>query len=122
MAKYIWKINNQVWPNITPIEVKKGDRVQMTIINQTSMAHPMHLHGHVFEVVAVNGKAITDGPLRDTVFIPAKGSVTIEFDANNPGNWMFHCHVLYHAEDGMMTIVQYEGVANPEVLIDHKTS
>lgn len=116
MSKYVWKINNQVWPNITPMTVHKGDRVAMRIVNQTGMAHPMHLHGHVFEVTAVNGKPISDGPMRDTVLVPANGSVTIEFDADNPGNWMFHCHVIYHAEDGMMSIIQYEGTPNPPIL------
>lgn len=77
------------------------------------MAHPMHLHGHVFEVTEINGKKIK-GAMRDTVLVPANGEVKIQFDANNPGNWMIHCHVLYHAEGGMMTILNYESVPLPK--------
>ncbi len=116
MQQYEWMINGQQWPHVTPLMVKKGDRVEITIINETGMAHPMHLHGHVFQVTSVNGKVIKDGPLRDTVFVPANGKVTIIFDANNPGVWMFHCHILYHSENGMMTVVQYEGVPTPKML------
>jgi FtsP/CotA-like multicopper oxidase with cupredoxin domain len=77
--------------------------------NRTMMSHPMHLHGHVFQVVAINGKRLS-GALRDTVLVPAMTSVTIAFDADNPGRWAFHCHNLYHMESGMMTTLQYEGV------------
>lgn len=116
MSPYVWKINNEVWPKVTPIKVKKGDRIEMDIINKTNMTHPIHLHGHVFQVISVNGKLISDGPLRDTVLVPAHGSVKVIFDANNDGNWMLHCHVLYHSEDGMMTVMQYENMPNPKLM------
>ncbi len=119
MSQYIWMINHQQWPHVTPLKVKKGDRVEITIINATAMAHPMHLHGHVFQVINVNGKVIADGPLRDTVFVPANGRVSIIFDADNTGIWMFHCHILYHSENGMMTVLQYEGTATPKLLQYH---
>jgi len=74
--------------------------------NTTMMSHPMHLHGHFFQVVAVDGQRFP-GAIRDTVLVPAMSSVTIAFDADNPGKWAFHCHNLYHMEAGMMTTVQY---------------
>jgi FtsP/CotA-like multicopper oxidase with cupredoxin domain len=70
------------------------------------MAHPMHLHGHHFQVVGLNGAPV-NGAVRDTVLVPVNGSVTIAFDANNPGRWLFHCHNLYHMATGMMTEVAY---------------
>jgi FtsP/CotA-like multicopper oxidase with cupredoxin domain len=75
--------------------------------NRTMMSHPMHLHGHAFQVVAIDGRRFA-GAVRDTVLVPPKQSVTVAFDANSPGKWAFHCHNLYHMEAGMMTTVQYE--------------
>ena len=76
-------------------------------VNQTPMGHPMHLHGHAFQVVSLNGKALR-GALRDTVHVPAKSSVKIAFDADNPGRWVMHCHNLLHMETGMITEVVYD--------------
>ena len=72
------------------------------------MGHPMHLHGHVFQVVEMDGQALA-GPLRDTVLVPANGSCVVILDADQPGLWAFHCHILYHAEAGMFTVLRYEG-------------
>ena len=71
------------------------------------MSHPMHLHGHHFQVVALNGNRFS-GAMRDTVLVPPMQSVTIAVDANNPGKWAFHCHHLYHMASGMMTTISYE--------------
>jgi FtsP/CotA-like multicopper oxidase with cupredoxin domain len=71
------------------------------------MSHPMHLHGHSFQVIGINGKSL-NGALRDTVLVPPKSSVTVAFDANNPGIWYLHCHILWHLAAGMATLVQYE--------------
>lgn len=79
------------------------------------MAHPMHLHGHEFEVTEIDGKSIKQGAMRDTVLVLPNSTVKVQFDANNPGNWMMHCHMLYHQESGMMTIVNYEGVKMPDL-------
>jgi FtsP/CotA-like multicopper oxidase with cupredoxin domain len=119
MKGYQWLINKQAWPNVTPLMVKKGDRVQITIKNNTQMAHPMHLHQY-FQVMSINNKKLPNGPMRDTVYVPANGSVVIAFDANNPGNWMFHCHILYHQASGMMTVLQYEGVPTAQIILDHQ--
>jgi FtsP/CotA-like multicopper oxidase with cupredoxin domain len=106
MAKYIWTIDGEVYGKNRPIPVAAGERVELVMQNMTMMSHPMHLHGTVFEVVAINGKRF-QGARRDTVMVPPMASVTIAFDADNPGRWAFHCHNGYHQEAGMMTSVEY---------------
>lgn len=113
MQDYIWKLNGEEWPNITPLKVKEGERVEMIFNNKSMMSHPMHLHGHVFQVTEIDGKKI-NGAMRDTVNILPNSTVKIEFDANNPGVWMLHCHVLYHEMGGMMTTLNYEGFEAPK--------
>jgi FtsP/CotA-like multicopper oxidase with cupredoxin domain len=76
------------------------------LMNHSMMAHPMHLHGHHFQVVAIDGKPLA-GAVRDTVWVPPMSRVTVAFDARNPGEWAFHCHHLYHMAGGMMTSVRY---------------
>jgi FtsP/CotA-like multicopper oxidase with cupredoxin domain len=91
----------------SPIAAVKGDRVELLIRNQTMMAHPIHLHGHHFQVVAIDGQPRFSGAVRDTVDIPPNANVTVALDANNPGQWAFHCHHLYHMAAGMMTTFGY---------------
>jgi FtsP/CotA-like multicopper oxidase with cupredoxin domain len=79
------------------------------LVNQSMMAHPMHLHGHVFQVIAIDGRPIA-GAMRDTVLVPPMTRVRFAFDADNPGRWAFHCHNLYHMETGMMTEFRYHGI------------
>ena len=104
---YVWMLNGAVHGEHKPLSSRPGERVEITFVDQTTMAHPMHLHGHHFQVVAINGQRFA-GAVRDTVLVPARGSVTIAFDANNPGKWALHCHHLYHMAAGMMTTVEYE--------------
>jgi FtsP/CotA-like multicopper oxidase with cupredoxin domain len=112
MARYAWTINGIAFDTENPrgqtpqVQVKSGQRVALKFINETGMSHPMHLHGHSFQVIEINGKAL-NGALRDTVLVPGKTSVTVAFDANNPGTWYVHCHVLWHLAAGMATLVQY---------------
>lgn len=89
-----------------PLLVKEGERVEIEMVNRTAMSHPMHLHGHHFQVVAVDGRPVA-GPRRDTHLVPAGGRATIAFDADNPGRWALHCHNLYHMVAGMMTELRY---------------
>ncbi len=89
-----------------PILVDEGDRVELKMSNMSMMAHPMHLHGHHFQVVAIDGQHLA-GAMRDTVLIPPMRSVTIAVDADNPGQWAFHCHHLYHMAAGMMSTFGY---------------
>lgn len=112
MSTYSWTINGQSWPEITPVVVEQGKRVEITFKNNTSMSHPMHLHGHVFQVTAIDGQPI-DGAMRDTVLVTPNSSLSIQFDANNPGVWPLHCHLLYHLEGGMLTVVRYKDFIQP---------
>jgi FtsP/CotA-like multicopper oxidase with cupredoxin domain len=109
MAPYAWSLNGEHWPNVTPLMVALRQRVAIEMVNHSMMAHPMHLHGHAFQVVALNGAPLA-GAVRDTVLVPPMGSVTIAFDADNPGRWAFHCHNLYHMITGMMTEVRYPAI------------
>ncbi|MFI5343338.1 MAG: multicopper oxidase family protein [Chlamydiales bacterium] len=115
MSTYTWTINGQAWPESTPLIVEKGQRIEMIFKNSTPMSHPMHLHGHVFQVKAIDEKQF-EGALRDTVLVTPHSTLTIQFDANNPGVWPLHCHLLYHLEAGMLTVVRYSDFQQP--LID----
>ncbi|MBI5121438.1 MAG: multicopper oxidase domain-containing protein [Rhodospirillales bacterium] len=107
MGKYLWTLNGQAYGQNEPLKVKKGERVELTMVNHTMMMHPMHLHGHHFQVVGLQGKSV-NGPVRDTVIVPSMmGEVTVAFDAGNPGRWPLHCHNLFHMAAGMMTTVDY---------------
>jgi FtsP/CotA-like multicopper oxidase with cupredoxin domain len=105
-ADYTWNINGNSDHSGVIAQVTQGQRVEWIIRNQTGMSHPMHLHGHHFQIVAI-GSARFAGAMRDTVLVPAKGEVTIAFDADNPGRWPFHCHHLYHFSAGMDGVVEY---------------
>ncbi|HAU3761215.1 TPA: multicopper oxidase family protein [Legionella pneumophila] len=119
MMSYVWTINNQKWPEIKPLTVQKNKRVELVFNNKTMMAHPMHLHGHVFEVTEIDGKKISDGLLHDTVLVLPKSTVKVQFDSDNPGNWMMHCHMLYHQETGMMTLMTYQDIKLPDLTSHH---
>jgi FtsP/CotA-like multicopper oxidase with cupredoxin domain len=107
MAKYVWSINNVPWtPEVPPLPIAKGERVELVLVNQTGMPHPMHLHGHEFQVVEIDGKRFS-GAVRDTVLVTPGRRVVIAFNANNPGFWAFHCHLLYHLDAGMFTTFRY---------------
>lgn len=110
MARYVWTLNGKVHGQDTPLAVRQGERVAIAMTNPSMMAHPMHLHGHHFQVTAIDGKPLS-GARRDTVLVPPGKTVTVAFDADNPGRWAFHCHHLYHMEGGMMTTVEYEGIS-----------
>lgn len=104
---YVWTLDGAVHGQDTPLSVTHRERFELTFMNHSTMSHSMHLHGHHFQVVAVNGRRFS-GAVRDTVLVPAAmGSVTIAFDAGNPGNWALHCHHLYHMAGGMMTSLAY---------------
>lgn len=83
-----------------------GEHVLLHMINETDFAHPMHLHGHFFRVVAVDGQKTRYQEWRDTVMIGPRQSIDVAFVADNPGEWMYHCHILDHAAGGMMGTIQ----------------
>jgi FtsP/CotA-like multicopper oxidase with cupredoxin domain len=107
MAGYVWSINNVVWNKDTPpLAVAEGERVELVFVNQTPMPHPMHLHGHEFQVVEIDGEPFP-GAVRDTILVTPGRRVVVAFDANNPGWWALHCHLLYHLDAGMFTTIKY---------------
>jgi FtsP/CotA-like multicopper oxidase with cupredoxin domain len=107
MAGYVWGMQVHGMGG-APVTIKRGERVELVMRNTTMMAHPMHLHGHNFQVSEINGQKIA-GAVRDTVLVTPMATVKVVFDADNPGLWAYHCHNLYHMEAGMFTTVVYEG-------------
>ena len=107
MARYVWSLNGVAWsPEVPPLPVRQGERVELVLTNRTGMPHPMHLHGHTMQVVAIDGVRFP-GAMRDTVLVPPNRQVVVAFDADNPGHWAFHCHMLYHMEAGMFQTFRY---------------
>ncbi len=102
MQPYVWEINGKTWGNHQPITATSGQRVELMFHNMSMMAHPMHLHGHVFQVVAIGNQRFA-GAMRDTVYVPPMASVTIAIDAGEAARWMLHCHHMAHLASGMMT-------------------
>jgi multicopper oxidase len=104
-----WTMDGKVWPHTAKIEVKPGDRVVVRFRNETDMHHPMHLHGHTFRIVEVNGRALARPLAKDVALVdPHGGTLAWAFDATSPpGRWLLHCHNDIHMMDGMMTEVVY---------------
>jgi len=106
MSPYAWTIDDRPWAQRRKLEVSQGQRVELEFMNHSMMSHPMHLHGHHFQVVEINGQKLS-GAMRDTVMVPPMGRVVVAFDADNPGRWLYHCHNLYHMATGMMSELVY---------------
>lgn len=106
LGGYTWPINGKLYdPPNDPISLAKGKRVRLRFVSDSMMWHPMHLHGHTFQVVSPQGP----GPRKDTVLVPPKQTVEVDFDTDNPGRWIVHCHNDYHLNSGMATFVEYTG-------------
>ncbi|MDP4098574.1 multicopper oxidase family protein [Paenibacillus sp. P96] len=105
----VYTLNGKTYPDTENIAVKKGDKVLVRMVNNSATDdHPMHLHGHFFQVLSKNGTDLTGSRvLKDTINLKPGEEVIVAFIADNPGNWMFHCHDLHHASAGMMTEVTY---------------
>ncbi|GIW07515.1 MAG: hypothetical protein KatS3mg060_2320 [Dehalococcoidia bacterium] len=106
MGSDVWTINGRSYPQTDRLNVRPGERVRLRLFNMSMEDHPMHLHGHTFQVVAVDGRPV-DGPLKDTLTVRHMEQYEIEFVANNPGVWLFHCHNLVHMGGGLMAEVHY---------------
>ena len=106
-----WTINGKTYPNTPRIQVRRDELVSVHFTNKTDMDHPMHLHGHVFEIVEVDGKTLERPLPKDTSLVRANGgTLTWRFKADSPaGRWLLHCHNDVHMMDGMMTEVVYIG-------------
>lgn len=105
MAKYNWGINGRSLDRSDPGALRflmwPGRRVRVVFANATMMYHPMHIHGHTFAVGSV-------GTRKDTVIVLPGRQVACDFDADNPGLWMAHCHNIYDAKSGMMAVLGYQ--------------
>jgi FtsP/CotA-like multicopper oxidase with cupredoxin domain len=105
MNRYVWSLDNKVLSETDFIPVKKGENLRIVLYNGSMMRHPMHLHGHDFRLI--NGKGET-APMKNIIDIMPMETDTIEFYANLKGDWIFHCHILYHMMSGMGRIFSYE--------------
>ncbi|QZE27313.1 multicopper oxidase family protein [Brevibacterium casei] len=105
MAAYDWAFDETPYDHEKPMDtaqaIAEGERVRLSFVNETDMWHPLHLHGHTFQLTG-------GGPRKDTAIVLPGKTLTVEFDANNPGRWLTHCHNIYHGEAGMMGVIAYE--------------
>ncbi|TKD53172.1 copper resistance system multicopper oxidase [Sphingomonas baiyangensis] len=103
MERYMWAFDGRKFSEITdPIPFGLGERVRVRLVNDTMMGHPIHLHGHFFELVTGHGD---HAPRKHTVNVQPGGIVEFDFTADAVGDWAFHCHMLYHMHAGMMQVV-----------------
>lgn len=117
MERYIWLINGKAIHQDRTLTIKKGDIVRFTFVNNTMMHHPMHLHGHFFRVINKFG---AKSPLKHTVDMAPHATRTIEFYADEPGEWMLHCHNLYHMKTGMARVVSYSSFTPRPDIQEHR--
>lgn len=103
MSDYTWTINGRTYDRTKPLTIRQGQATRLRIRNATMMSHPVHVHGHTFQLGPAGGA----GPRKDTLLIPAMGAADVDLLADNPGRWMIHCHNAYYAEAGMMTRLDY---------------
>ena len=105
MERYMWSFDGQMFSAVTdnPIRFAWNERVRVKLVNNTMMAHPIHLHGMFFELV--NGADVAHQPRKNVVVVQPGASAQFDLTANEPGDWAFHCHLLYHMHGGMMQTV-----------------
>lgn len=104
MMPYGWTLNRRTFRHRQPLPVRPGERARIRFTNTTRMFHPMHVHGHTLQV-RHGSKA---GPRQDTMLVRPGATVVADLDADNPGQWLVHCHNVYHGEAGMMTVLSYQ--------------
>jgi CopA family copper-resistance protein len=103
MERYMWAFDGVKLNEVkAPIPFRQGERVRVTLVNDTMMAHPIHLHGHFFELVTGHGD---HAPRKHTINVAPGGTATFDLTADAVGDWAFHCHMLYHMHAGMMQVV-----------------
>ena len=122
MERYIWTIDGHVFDPKRGFKVGFNERVRLTYINETMMAHPIHLHGMFVQLD--NGQSAEKMPNKHTVIVPPGQSLSVILSANNVGEWPFHCHLFFHMEAGMMTkvIVAKEGETLPDITSQPETT
>jgi len=101
-----WTINGKSWPDVEPLLVKEGRRYRVTMENRSGDDHPVHFHRHTFEITRIGGNA-TSGIRKDTVNVPRRQSVEIDFVADDPGLTLYHCHMQLHMDFGFMALMKY---------------
>ena len=109
MERYMWSFDGKMYHAVddVPIRFAWNERVRVKLVNNTMMAHPIHLHGMFFEVV--NGQPPAHQPRKNVLIVQPGASATFDLTANEPGDWSFHCHLLYHMHGGMMQVVTVAG-------------
>ena len=109
MERYMWSFDGRMFSSVDdiPIRFAWNERVRVKLVNNTMMAHPIHLHGMFFELV--NGESVMHQPRKNVVVVQPGASAQFDLTANEPGDWAFHCHLLYHMHGGMMQTVTVEG-------------
>lgn len=112
MLSYLWTMNGEGWPNVTPLKVNEGERIEVTLNNKSGVPISINLHGHVFQIVQINNQKLK-GAMRDTVLVLPFSSVKIQFDAENPGIWLLQGNVPFLPYGGMGTLISYEGYTMP---------
>ncbi len=110
MNRYIWSFDGKTIAQEPYVMIKKGEIIELELVNDTMMHHPIHLHGHFFRLLMGQG---AHSPLKHTVDVPPMSKRTVEFEANERHDWMFHCHILYHMMAGMARVFRYEDEAKP---------
>ena len=103
MERFMWSIDGKKFSEAEPIRIELGERVRMTLVNDTMMEHPMHIHGMWMVLENGHGKYI---PRKHTINVKPAERLSYLITADNPGPWAFHCHVLYHMEVGMFRVVE----------------
>ena len=105
MNRYIWGFDGKTIAQDPYIPIRKGEIIELELINDSMMHHPVHLHGHFFRLLLGQG---AHSPLKHTVDVPPMSRRLIEFEANEDKDWMFHCHILYHMMSGMARVFRYD--------------
>ena len=103
-----WRINGEAFPDVTIETIPAGERRIIEVRNLSPSEHPFHIHGMSFEVLSVNGVPPAYQRIEDTLNLKIRDRVRLAVQTNNRGDWMTHCHILEHAEDGMMTVLRVE--------------
>jgi FtsP/CotA-like multicopper oxidase with cupredoxin domain len=107
MKPYRWSLSGQFYPQADPIKIRRGESIRFVFRNPTRMDHPFHLHGHSFYVLGKpDALNLKDPPRRDTVTVPAQSDLVVQWLADNPGRWFFHCHIEWHMAAGMARVIE----------------
>jgi FtsP/CotA-like multicopper oxidase with cupredoxin domain len=117
MNRYVWSFDGKTMAQEPYVRIRKGEVIELELVNDTMMHHPIHLHGHFFRVLMGQGAR---SPLKHTVDVPPMTKRTVEFEANEEKDWMFHCHILYHMMSGMARVFRYEEEPAPLAADDER--